>query len=248
MSSAQPKADPPRPQEVTIGGLLAISGGVIAVVSLLMSMNNLYSVEMTEVLRDVMEGPGLRAWSLTIDDMRRLAKIIIMLLAVMAVTSAVLGVYVLRRDRIARIVLTAMGAVVVLLAAFSGVAGVVLAVYIAMSIGLLWSRAARTWFQPESTQSGPPFSGGPPVPGPPQQGPPQQGPPPGWRPPPPPPGWRPPPPPPGWRPPPPPPGWRPPPQGWHPPPGWRPPPTDQPPPIEQPPSGDDQGDGTSRPG
>ena len=60
MSSAQPaaKADPPRPQEVTIGGLLAISGSVVAIVSLVMSMGSLYSVEMTDVLRDVMEGPG----------------------------------------------------------------------------------------------------------------------------------------------------------------------------------------------
>ena len=44
---------------MTIGGLLAISGSVVAIVSLVMSMNNLYSVEMTDVLRDVMEGPGV---------------------------------------------------------------------------------------------------------------------------------------------------------------------------------------------
>ena len=53
MSKAQPEADPPRPQEVTIGGLLAVSGSLVAIVSLVISMNNLYSVEMTDVLRKV---------------------------------------------------------------------------------------------------------------------------------------------------------------------------------------------------
>lgn len=240
MSTAQPKADPPRPQEVTIGGLLAISGSIVAIVSLLISMSNLYSVEMTDVLRDIADGPGLNAWSLSIEDMRTFAKVAIMVMAVLSVTSAVLGVYVLRRDRVARIVLTVLGAGVAFFALFSGVAGVVLSIYIAMSIGMLWSKPARTWFRPESALEGGPPSG---PPGPPPRGhdpnrPPPQGPPPGWQPPPgwppPPPGWRPPP---GWQPPVPPPGWRPPP----PPPGWRPPPNTyppaaQPPPTEQPPS------------
>jgi hypothetical protein len=242
MSSAQPQADPPRPQEVTIGGLLAVSGSVVAIVSLVLSMNNLYSVEMTDVLRDVMEGPGLGPMSLTIDDMRTIAKVIIMVLAVMSVTSAVLGVYVLRRDRVARIVLTCLGSLVAVLALFSGIAGWILTFYISMSIGLLWSKPARQWFRPVGSTVAPPT--GPPSPpqGPPPTPPPgwpPQGPPPGWRPPPPPPGWRPPHgPPPGVRPPPPPPGWRPPPP---PAPGRRPPPPKQQPP---PPSGDD---GDARP-
>jgi hypothetical protein len=210
---------------VTIGGLLAISGSIVAIVSLVISMSNLYSVEMTDVLRDIADGPGLKSWSLSIEDMRTFAKVAIMVMAVLSVTSAVLGVYVLRRHRVARMVLTGLGSGVAVFALFSGVAGVVLAVYIAMSIGMLWSKPARTWFRPEPTpESGPPT--GPP--------PPLQGPPPGWQPPPgwppPPPGWRPPP---GWQPPPPPPGWRPPP----PPPGWRPPPNAYPPSGQWPPTG-----------
>ena len=56
---------------MTIGGLLAISGSVVAIVSLVMSMGSLYSAEMTDVLRDLMEGPGVESMSLSIDDMRR---------------------------------------------------------------------------------------------------------------------------------------------------------------------------------
>lgn len=249
---AQPKADPPRPQQVTIGGLLAISGSVVAIVSLVMSMGSLYSAEMTDVLRDLMEGPGLESMSLSIDDMRTLAKVMIMILAVLSVTSAVLGVFVLRRDRVARIVLTGLGAMVGVLALLSGASGWVLSLYIAMSLGLLWSKPARQWFRPEDAIAGPPSwpsIGSPPPqedgpavpPQPPPMGRPPSAPPPGWRPPPPPPpGWRPPPPPPpGWRPPPgPPPGWRPVPPGARPP---APPTQEQPPPS----SSGDSGEGSS---
>lgn len=161
MSTTPAKSGSRRPQEVTVGAMLAVSGSIVAIVTLVSSMGRLHTVEMTDVLTEVMSGPGMDAFSLTIDDMRRIAKVIIMVLGVLSVTSAVLGVYVLRRDRVARVVLTALGSFVALFGLISNVAGWVLSAYIAMSLFLLWTRPAREWFRPERSAEPPPPAGWP---------------------------------------------------------------------------------------
>jgi uncharacterized membrane protein len=71
-----------------------------------------------------------------------------MLLATAAacVTAIVLAVFVLRQHNASRIWLTVLGAIVGLLALVAGLTGVLVAIYIAYVVLLLWKPEARSWF------------------------------------------------------------------------------------------------------
>ena len=99
---------------------------------------------MTDVLRDLMEGPGVEPLSLTIDDMRaarqdhdhgarRAERDVGRARRLRAASRPD------RPDRADRASARSSACSALL----SGVAGIVLAVYIAMSLGLLWSEPAR---------------------------------------------------------------------------------------------------------
>jgi hypothetical protein len=255
MSSLFPSAENPRPRQVTFGATLAVTGGLVLLFALVDLMIRLESIEVTQALRD-----GLRSLRLSgdvsVEQARDVLRYSIMIFAVLSAAAVVLGIFTLKRDRAARIGLTAVIGTIGVAALFGGPATWLITVYIAVSVALLWSRSAREWFAgtPASALSGRPAgprdmqrdqSAPPPTP---------PGPPPtGWRPPAP---WMAPPPagpdaedsqrppprpatpgPPGQPPQPgqpaPPPGWSPPPYGppprWQPPPGWIPPPFGPPP-------------------
>jgi hypothetical protein len=67
-------------------------------------------------------------------------------MGVLSVSSAVLGVFVLRRHRSARVALTVLGCLVALLTLFAGPTGWIVTLYIAASVAMLWSKPARAWF------------------------------------------------------------------------------------------------------
>ncbi len=135
-----------RPREVTLGGLQAVAGSGLALVLLISTAQQLNGSEMTGTLSDLVKNDQAAALNLTVENARRLLRYAIMGMSVLSAASLVLGVYVLRRHRAARIVLTAIGGVVATVGLLAWPVGWIVTVYIGVSIFLIWSRPARAWF------------------------------------------------------------------------------------------------------
>lgn len=149
-SGGQATSMPPRPRQVTLAGMQAIVGSVLALVAFVATMQQINSSAMTDVLRDVLDAPQAAQLGLTLESLRTLMKYTIMVLAVVSATTLVLGFYVLRRHRAARIVLSVVGVLVVLVTVVAGPTGWAVTLYVGVSVGLLWSGPARAWFAPDA--------------------------------------------------------------------------------------------------
>jgi hypothetical protein len=145
-----------RPWEVTVGATQAVIGSAVTVVAVLTLAGQLGSSAMRESLSQIVADPRFASLNLTLADARSLVWYTLMALGVVSVTSLVLAVFVLLRHRVSRIILTALGGVVALLSLFAGVGGWAVAVYVGVSVGLLWSRPARAWFAPPHADAPPP--------------------------------------------------------------------------------------------
>ncbi len=135
-----------RPREVTVGGLAAVVGSAMALVLLISTANQLNSSQVTDTLREVIKSEQAATLGLTLEGAREVLRYTIMALAVLSVSSLVLGFYVLRRHRSARVVLTVIGGLVGVLALLAGPVAWLVSLYIGVSILLMWSRPARAWF------------------------------------------------------------------------------------------------------
>lgn len=133
---------PARPSQVTVAGWTAMAAGVVVVLVVFETMSRLHGVDMRDELTKVVAGREAKRLGLTVDD--AIAAVHWMLLAsgVAAAAAAILGFFVLRRDRGARIGLTVAAVPIVLTAPLSGLPGLLVGVAAAM----LWSRPARDWF------------------------------------------------------------------------------------------------------
>jgi hypothetical protein len=135
-----------RPREVTFGGTQAVVGGVVATILLVGAAQQLYSAEMHDALSKLVADPRAKRLGLSLSDARTLARYLIMVMGVVSVSSAILGIFVLRRHRPARTVLSVLGLVVAIITVFAGPTGWIVTLYIAVSVAMLWSRPARAWF------------------------------------------------------------------------------------------------------
>ena len=160
MNSAAPRLTD-RPRQVTLAGTQAVAGSLIALIVLVNGMQQLYSSEVHEVLTDIVATDEAKTLGLTIEGARTVLRYSIMVMAVLSAASLVLGFFVLRRHRAARIALTVIGGSVALLCVAGGPLGWAVSAYIALSVIMLWSRPARAWFSDEPQQPGP---SGPPAP------------------------------------------------------------------------------------
>lgn len=153
-----------RPWEVTVSGLLAVMGSAMIVFTVLTLAEQLDSATMRDTLTQLTTDPRFANLNLTLDDARSLVRYMLMAMGVLSVTSLVLGVYVLRRHQPSRIALTVLGGLVAVVSLFAGLPGWLLAVYVGVSVGLLWTRTAREWFSPQPAGVGGAASSGGPAP------------------------------------------------------------------------------------
>jgi hypothetical protein len=158
-----------RPREVTLAGTQAVVGSLVALVVLVNGMQELYSTEVHDALTEIVESDEAERIGLTLEGARTILRYSIMALSVLSAASLVLGFFVLRRHRAARVALTVIGSTVALLALAAGPFGWVVTAYIGVCVALLWTKSARTWFgegrpDPPTQQIGP----GPPPPPPPR--------------------------------------------------------------------------------
>jgi hypothetical protein len=158
---------------VTWGALQAIVGSGVALALLISAAQQLNGTQMSDALEEAVKTEQAVAVGLTLETARAIMRYTIMAMAVLSVTSLVLGVYVLRRHRPSRIGLTILGGLVAALALLAGPPGWLVTAYIVISITLMWTKSARAWFANEVR---PPLGGPPP---PPYWGPPPPPPPPG---------------------------------------------------------------------
>ncbi|MBA3233239.1 MAG: hypothetical protein H0T17_04740 [Propionibacteriales bacterium] len=121
--------------------------GCVVVLGLILSaLSELYSARTSELLRDVIKSEQAASLNLTLDTARTVMRYSLIGAGVFAAIALVLGVFVLKGDRAARIVLTVMGGLAILVTLLAGPAAWVASVYVALSLGLLWTRPARLWF------------------------------------------------------------------------------------------------------
>lgn len=119
------------------------------IIVLISAESQLNTSLMRDRFTDLLADPSVRALDITLNELRTLMHYLFMVMGVMAVTSLVLGFYVLRRHAASRLALTVLGGVVTGLCVFAGPPGWILGAYIAVGVVLLWTKAATAWFKGE---------------------------------------------------------------------------------------------------
>nr|MDQ6935583.1 hypothetical protein [Actinomycetota bacterium] len=132
-----------RPRQVTVGGWFVVASAVFLVISVFDSMAALHSVDVrAQIARALSSGSG-RSLGVSVDQAQSIIRVVLMLAGAGGAAAVVLGVFVLQRNKPARVVLGIMMLPVLLGAPFSGVFPSALLIG---STLLLWSRPARDWF------------------------------------------------------------------------------------------------------
>ena len=140
-------------------------------------MAQLQSTEMRDVLTDLLASEQAAGLDLTFESARELVKYALFVSGGFAAVALILGVFVMRRDRPSRLVLTVMGGMIAVVTVLGGPPAWILTAYVVVSVLLLWTKTARAWFAPAQSGAGtsgpePPGEGWTPPSGGPQDGPP----------------------------------------------------------------------------
>lgn len=157
---------PPRPSQVTFAAGVIIVGSVLLVLSVFEQISGLRSLETQEAVQDFLAEPPGDGLGLSVDDVLLGMRILSMIAAACATAAAILGVYVLRRSRPARIGLTALAAPLMVTGL---VVGGFIAAMVAVAAVMLWLQPARDWYdgraprppapRPEPQRVAPPEAG-----------------------------------------------------------------------------------------
>ena len=148
-----------RPRQLTMAGWFVVVGSVLLLLTVFDSLTNIHSVETRDRVTDALSSPTGEGLGLTVTEALDLMRIGLMVAAVCAATSGVLGVFVLQRHRGARV---ALSVVAVPLLVTAPLTGGLMGALIAAATLVLWSGPARDWFagrpvrQPASRPTPPP--------------------------------------------------------------------------------------------
>ncbi len=152
-----------RPREVTIAGVQTIVGSAMVLFLLISLETQLNTSTMQAEFEKLLDDPRMDPLGLTVDRLSTLTHYLIMVMGVMSVTSLVLGVYVLKRHRPSRVVLTVLAGLVAAFSLFGGPGGWLIAAYVGVCVLLLWTKSARAWFRGGAAET-PGLSGWPDAP------------------------------------------------------------------------------------
>lgn len=142
-----------RPSQVTMAGWTAVIGSVLLVLTLFDAMSNLRTVEFRDSIDEFLSTPPGSGLGLEIGQVVEIMRVLMLLSGAAAAAAMVLGIYVLQRNRAARVGYTIAAVAIVLTAP---AVGGFLPVLIAFSAVMLWTRPARDWFagRPVTASSG----------------------------------------------------------------------------------------------
>ena len=117
-----------------------VTGAVLLMASAFDTMTGLHSIDTRQMLNRSL---GSGSLGLSLDQATGAMHVAVLVCGGASAAAAVLGIYVLRGDRVARVALGAVAIVVALSAPF---AGMFFGTLVAIGAALLWSRPARDWF------------------------------------------------------------------------------------------------------
>ncbi len=133
----------PRPRQVTLAAALVMGASAMLVLSVFERLGSLRSVDSREAIeRFVSEPPGSDL-GLGVESVLDLLYVVSMIAAALGTAAAILGFYVLKRNRSARIGLSVLA---LPLFVCGLVTGGFLASVVAASVAMLWLTPSRHWF------------------------------------------------------------------------------------------------------
>lgn len=134
---------PARPRQVTFGAALIIGGSALIVASVFERVAGLGSLETQKSVAEFLSEPPGDGLGMSADDVVTALRVLSMVAGACATAATILGVYVLRRSRSARLGLT----VLALPLFVSGMAvGGFLSSVVAAATAMLWFQPSRDWF------------------------------------------------------------------------------------------------------
>lgn len=145
----------PRPAQVTASAAMVMLGSVIVVLLAYSTIADLRSLDTRAMVEDALKRPPMSGTGLSLDQALNLMRISTLVAGCCAAASAILGFFVLRRDRGARLGLTVLAVPLF----FSGLTtGGFAAWMVTLASLTLWSQPARDWFNgiriPETASAG----------------------------------------------------------------------------------------------
>jgi hypothetical protein len=158
-----------RPPQVTVAGWVTIGASASLVLGMYESIGGLRSLDTRERLTTQLENPPWSSLGVDLQQWVSTMQVVFVIAGCTAAAAAILGGYVLRGDKAARIGLSVLAVPLFLTGLFSAS---IMSSLIAVSAVLLWTRPSRDWFAgrapqpverraaptgpPPGTQSGPP--------------------------------------------------------------------------------------------
>jgi len=133
---------PARPSQVTMAGWLAVIGSSLILVTLFDAMSRVRSLEIRDAVTEFLSEPPGNGLGITADQAIEGIRVLMFVAGAATAAALVLAVFVLQRDNRARVGFTIAAALVLLTAPVSGF----MALLLAFSAGVLWTRPARDWF------------------------------------------------------------------------------------------------------
>lgn len=132
-----------RPRQVTMAGWMVMLGSGFVVVNVFDRVSRLRSLQTREAIEEFLAEPPGAGMGLSVESVISLMQTVAMVAAACATAAAILGWYVLRRNRQARLALS----IVAVPLFFSGmVAGGFLSSLVVAATAMLWLSPSREWF------------------------------------------------------------------------------------------------------
>ncbi|MCW2755785.1 MAG: hypothetical protein JWQ32_3196, partial [Marmoricola sp.] len=138
------QTDPgPRPIEITVGGVVASGASLMLVVAVFDAMGQLRSVDTRAAITQSVTSGYAKGLGISVDQATSIIHGLLLVAGAAAAAAAVLGFFVLQRNRGARIALSVAAVPILLTAHYSQG---FLSLLVVTGTALLWSRPARDWF------------------------------------------------------------------------------------------------------
>lgn len=132
-----------RPPQVGLASVIVMFSSVVVLLTVWERVTSLRSLETQESIRGVLADAPFSSWALTLEGTTELLRISCMVAAACACATAVLGWYVRRPDRSARLWLTVFA---VPLFVTGITAGGLASSFVAAGAAMLWMQPGREWF------------------------------------------------------------------------------------------------------
>jgi hypothetical protein len=133
-----------RPRQVTLAGWMIMLGSAVVVFSAFERVSGLRSIESQEAVADFLSEPPADELGLSVDQVLDLIQLFNLVAAACATAAAILGFYVLKQSKGARLALSVLALPLLI----SGLAtGGIVSSLVAVAAVMLWVQPARNWFE-----------------------------------------------------------------------------------------------------